>query len=100
MHLDKKHTRAIDHFARHQFVVKRWFDKRARLKPFRIYDLVLYWNKAHERKGDHGKLDKFWTSLYKKFKILGDSTYKLKCLTGEDIPFPINGQFLKHYFQS
>jgi len=62
--------------------------------------LVLYWDKAHERKGEHGKFDKLWMGPYQIYEILGDNTYRLKSLTGEELPLPINGQFLKHYFQA
>jgi len=100
MHLEEKRSQAIDQFAKHQAVVKRWFDKRARIKAFRISDLVLMWDKAHERKGDHGKFDRLWIGPFQISEILGDSTYRLKNLTGEDVPLPVNGQFLKHYFQA
>ncbi|HEX4851450.1 MAG TPA: transposase family protein, partial [Puia sp.] len=60
LQLDEKRGQAIKKFAKHQVVVKRWFDKRARVKTFRISNLVLCWDKAHEKKGSHGKFDKLW----------------------------------------
>ncbi|XP_057863203.1 uncharacterized protein LOC131071404 [Cryptomeria japonica] len=58
MNLEEKRDKALENFAKHQSVVKRWFDRQARVKAFRISDLVLYWGKAHERRGDHDKFDK------------------------------------------
>jgi len=56
------------------------------VKDFRILDLVLAWDKAHEKKGDHGKFDKLWIGPFQILEILGDSTYRLKTLTGKDVP--------------
>jgi len=78
--------------------MKHYFDKRAKVKCFHIVDLVLYWDKAHENKGEHGKFDKLWLGPYQITKILGDNIYRLKTLIGEDLPLPFNAQFLKHYF--
>lgn len=46
--LEEQRDQALENFAKHQGIVKRWFDKRATMKSFRISDLVLYWDKAHE----------------------------------------------------
>lgn len=64
LHLEEKRDQALDNFAKHQGVVKRWFDKQAKVKCFRIFDLVLYWDKAHEKRGDHDKFDKLWMGPY------------------------------------
>ena len=100
MHLEEKRDEALENLVKHQAVVKRWFDKQAKIKSFRISDLVLYWDKAHEKKGDHDKFDKLWLGPYQISEILGDNAFRLRTLTGEDVPLPVNGQFLKHYFQS
>jgi len=42
LHLKEKCDAAIENFAKHQGVVKWWFNKRARVKSFSISDLVLY----------------------------------------------------------
>lgn len=100
LHLEERRDEALEKFTKHQVVVKRWFDKRSKVKAFRIYDLVLYWDKAHDHKGEHGKFDKVWLGPYQILEILEDNAFRLKTLTGEDIPLPVNGQYLKHYFQS
>lgn len=81
----------IENFAKHQGIVKRWFDQKVKGKAFRIADFVLCWDKAHERKGGHDKFDKLWLGPFQIYEILGDNSFRLKTLTGEDVPFPING---------
>ena len=39
--MDEKIIVALEHMAKHQAVVKRWFDKRSTIKSFKIFDLVL-----------------------------------------------------------
>ena len=58
MQLDERRDEALEKFAKHQRVVKRWFDRKAQNKAFKISDLVLYWDKAHEKKGQHDIFDK------------------------------------------
>lgn len=100
MNLEEKRDQALEKFAKHQGVVKRWFDRQAKIKAFRISDLVLYWDKAHEKRGEHDKFDKLWKGPYQISEILEENAFRLKTLTGEDIPLPVNGRYLKHYFQS
>ena len=46
LEMDKKRIAALEHMAKHQAIVKRWFNKRAMIKSFRISDLFLLWDKA------------------------------------------------------
>lgn len=98
MLLEEQRDQALDKFAKYQGTVKRLFDRRAIVKAFKISDLVLYWDKAHEQKGDHDKFDCLWKGPYQIAKILGENAFKLKTLTGDGIPLPVKGQFMKHYF--
>jgi len=81
---------ALENFAKHQGVVKRWFNRQAKIKSFHISDLVLYWDKAKERKGEHDKFDNLWKGPYQIVEILGENAFKLKTLTGESVPLPVN----------
>lgn len=56
--LDEQRMNTLQHYAKHQVVVKRWFDKRAKVKAFQISDLVLLWDKVKEKKGDHHKFER------------------------------------------
>lgn len=91
---------ALQQFFKHQAVVKWWFEKRAKIKAFRISDLVLLWDKAGEKKGNHQKFDKLWLGPYQIAEILGGNAFILNTLTGEPVSLPVNGKFLKHYFES
>lgn len=99
LYLEEKRDNAIDNFAKHQEVVKRWFDRRAKVKAFHISDIVFCWDKAHERKGEHDKFDNLWLDPFQISEILGENAFRLRTLTGKDVPLPVNGQFLKHYLQ-
>ena len=50
LELQEARNQALQSFSRHQETVKRWFDKRARIKAFRVADLVLLWDKLMRRK--------------------------------------------------
>jgi hypothetical protein len=53
--------------------------------------MVLKWDKSHEDKGKHSKLQQLWLGpLMIKDKI-GQGTYQLKNLEGEVDFLPING---------
>ena len=41
LEMDEKRTIVLEHMAKHQAIVKRWFDNRATIKSFKIFDLVL-----------------------------------------------------------
>jgi hypothetical protein len=100
LNIEEQRDASLYQFSKHQVVVKRWFDKRAGIKDFRIYDLVLLWDKARERKGDHHKFERLWLGPYQIAEILDENIFRLSSLTGEPVPLPVNGQFLKHYFGS
>lgn len=89
--LEEQRDAALQQFFRYQVVVKRWFEKRDKIKAFRISDLVLLWDKANEKKGDHQKFDKLWLGLYQIAEILGENAFRLNSLMGEPIPLPVNG---------
>ena len=55
LEMDEKWIATLEHMAKHQAVVKRWFDKRATIKSFRIFDLVLLWAKVKEKLGSNNK---------------------------------------------
>ena len=86
--------------AKHQVFMKRWFDKRAMIKSFKISNLVLLWDKVKEKLGSHTKLELLWTGHYQIAKILRENTFRLSSLQGESVPFLVNGKFLKHYIET
>ena len=100
LEIDKKWTGALEHMANHQAIIKRWFEKRARIKSFRIFYLVLLWDKAKEKLGSHTKFQHLWIGPYQIAEILGENTFRLSTLDGEYLPLPVNRRFLKHYFEA
>jgi len=81
-------------------ITKRWFDKIAWIKSFKLGDLVLMWDKAREGKGEHTKFDKLWLGPFQIAEFVGPNSFKLEQLIGELLPLPINGKHLKHYFHA
>lgn len=79
---------------------KRWFDHNTQVKSFKIDDLVLLWDKAHEDKGKHTKFDRLWLGLFLIDAMVSLTTFRLRRLTGEELALPVNGKHLKHYFQA
>ena len=80
LEMDEKRIAALEHMAKHQAVVKRWFDKRAKIKSFRISDLVLLWDKAKEKPGSHTKFQRLWTGPYQITEILEENAFRLSSL--------------------
>jgi len=67
-------------------------------KDFKIGDLVLKWDKAHEEKGKHSKFQRMWLGPFQIVEIIGPSTFMLKELARKREYLPVNGKILKEYF--
>ena len=80
LEMDEKRIAALEHMAKHQATIKRWFDKRAKIKSFKISDLILLWDKAKEKLGSHTKFQCLWTGPYQIAEILGENTFRLSSL--------------------
>ena len=77
--------------------MKESFDKKVKKDVFAVGDLVLRWDAWKEEKGKHGKFDNLWIAPFTVIKILGNNTFVLQNLNGEEIAGPINGRFLKYF---
>jgi hypothetical protein len=64
LEMDEKWMADLEHMVKHQVIIKRWFDKRAMINSFRISNLVLLWDKAEEKLGNHTKFQHFWIGPY------------------------------------
>lgn len=100
LELDEKKTSSLENMKKYQAVIKFWFNKWATIKSFRILDLILFRNKEKEKLGSHTKFQHLWIGPYPIAKILGENNFRLSSLQGELVPFLVNGQFLKHYFEA
>ena len=74
------------------------FDKKVKKDLFTVGDLVLRWDARKDEKGKHGKFDNLWIGPFSIIKILGNNTFVLQNLKGEEIAGPVNGRFLKHFY--
>ena len=55
--LEEVRTQAKQKMDQHKLIVKSWFDSNSSSnKNFEVGDLVLKWDKPHEGKGEHTKL--------------------------------------------
>ena len=60
--------------------------------------MVLRWDARKEKKGKHGKFDNLWFVPFIVSKILENNTFVLQTLDGEELSNPVNGCFLKHFY--
>ena len=83
---------------KHQKRMKDSFDKRVKKYLFTVGDLVLRWDARKDEKGKHGKFEKLWIGPFSVIKILGNNTFVLQNLKGEEIAGLVNGCFLNHFY--
>ena len=57
------------------------------------------WDARKEQKGKHGKFDNLWFGPFIVSKVLENNTFVLQTLDGDqELSNPINGCFLKHFY--
>ena len=78
--------------------MKDIFDKKVKKEMFAVGDLVLRWDARKDEKGKHGKFDNLWIGPFSIIKILGNNTFVLQNLKGEEIAGLVNGGFLKPFY--
>ena len=79
--------------------MKNLFDQYAKDRKFQIGDLVLRWDIRSAEKGKHVKFDPLWFGPFKIMGQGGNNTFTLENLQGDLLDAPVNGQFIKPYFQ-
>ena len=79
--------------------MKGIFDRKAKEIDFKARDLVLRWDTRREDKGKHGKFDPLWYGPSRISEVRSNNIFILENLDGETLQLPVNGQYLKHYFQ-
>jgi len=98
--LQEETLKAKEKLSLHQIHIKRCFDINFVGKnSFSVGDLVLKWDKSHEDKGKHTKLQSLWIGPYRVHEKPGQHIYHLQSLDGKIDSLPVNGQDLKKYFQ-
>ena len=77
--------------------VKESFDRKVKKYTFLIDDAVLMWDARNDEKGKHGKFHNLWLGPFTIINILGNNTFLLQNLDGDEVVGPVNGWFLKHF---
>lgn len=90
--------KAFDHLVGNQEKVEGKSDKKAHAMIFKKRDMVLTWDRRHEKQDKHGKFDILWLGPYKIEGVAGLNSFYFSHLDGEKLPLLVNGQLLKIYY--
>ena len=97
--LEETRSQVNQRLAEYQEKMKNIFDQHAKDRKFQIGDMVLIWDIRRAEKGKHAKFDPLWFGPFKIMELKGNNTFILENLQGDPLDAPVNGQFLKPYFQ-
>ncbi|KAK3028738.1 hypothetical protein RJ639_037761 [Escallonia herrerae] len=97
--LDDVRAQALDRVISTKQRVARFYNRRVRMRIFRVGDLVLRKLGVSNPKAAVGKLSPNWEGPYKISKVLRPGTYSLETLSGEAIPRTWNADNLRRYYQ-
>lgn len=86
-------------FLKYQDKMKAMFDTKAKDRVFQLRDIMLEWDVKREDKVKHGKFYPLWFGPFKVVETKGKNTFLLENIDGEVLELPVNGKYLKHYFQ-
>ncbi|KAK3034436.1 hypothetical protein RJ639_034673 [Escallonia herrerae] len=98
--LDDVRAQALDRMISTKQRVARFYNRRVRMRIFRVGDLVLRKLEVSDPKAAVGKLSPNWERPYKISKVLRPDAYSLETLSGEAIPRTWNADNLRQYYQS
>lgn len=95
--LDDERLKALTTLKAYHQRVARNYNRNVRPQVFQEGDLV--WKQIQPARSDQrlGKFSPNWEGPYGVSKLLPNGAYRLKFLSGEDLPAPVNGLFLKDY---
>ena len=97
--LEETRNQVDQRLIEYQEKMKNVFDQHAKDRNFQVGDLVLRWDVRRAEKGKHAKFDPLWFGPFKIVKLGRNNTFTLENLQGDLLDAPVNGQFLKPYFQ-
>ena len=97
--LEETRNQVDQRLIEYQEKMKNVFDQHAKDRNFQVGDLVLRWDVHRAEKGKHAKFDPLWYGPFKIVKLGRNNTFSLENLQGDLLDAPVNGQFLKPYFQ-
>ncbi|KAK3005272.1 hypothetical protein RJ639_016459 [Escallonia herrerae] len=97
--LDDVRAQALDRVISTKQRVARFYNRRVRMRIFRVGDLALRKLGVSNPKAAVGKLSPNWEGPYKISKVLRPGAYSLETLSGEAIPRTWNADNLRRYYQ-
>ena len=97
--LEEMRNQVNQRLIEYQEKMKNVFDQHAKDRKFQIGDLVLRWDIRRAEKGKHAKFDPLWFGPFKIVNQGRNNTFMLENIQGDLLDAPVNGQFLKPYFQ-
>ena len=87
----------MEKFEAYKKKVKESFDKKVKKDTFLVGDAVPRWDAWNDEKGKHGKFDNLWLGPFTIVNILGNNTFILQNLDGDEVASPVNWRFFKHF---
>ena len=97
--LEQTRNQVNERLIEYQEKMKDIFDRHAKDRNFQVGDLVLRWDVRRAEKGKHATFDPLWFGPFKIVNLGRNNTFMLENLQGDMLDAPVNGKFLKHYFQ-
>ncbi|XP_070029340.1 uncharacterized protein [Nicotiana sylvestris] len=96
--LEGKREDALIRMATQKQVIERYYNRRARLRYFKIGDFVLKKVFQSTKEANAGKLRPNWEGPYKIHGIVGKGAYELETMDGKILPSHWNTVHLKRYY--
>ena len=96
--LEGRREAALIRMAEQKQVIERYYNRKARLRFFKIGDFVLKKVFQSTKVANSGKLSPTWEGPYKVRGIAGKGAYQLETMDGKVLPSHWNDVHLKRYY--
>ncbi|XP_070004516.1 uncharacterized protein [Nicotiana sylvestris] len=96
--LEGRREDALIRMAAQKQVIERYYNRRARLRFFKIGDFVLKKVFQSMKAANSGKLSPTWEGAYRVRDIAGKGAYELETMDGKILPSHWNVVHLKRYY--
>jgi hypothetical protein len=63
--LEEQRMFSLENIKRRQQIMKKYFNKRAKIVKFKVNEKVLLWDSAHADRGRHSNFQKLWLGPFK-----------------------------------
>jgi hypothetical protein len=96
-----KRMEALEEIEKDKRRVARAYNKRVRAKSFQVGDLV--WKTIlpiGSKSNKFGKWSPYWEGPYKITRVCSGNSYMVESLQGQQLPWALNGRYLKKFYPS